>query len=239
MLVLLAISILSVALKIQTIKAEGDVTITINADGSITPPWGLIKTVDNITYTFTGNISYPIWNGIVVERSNIVIDGSGYTVQGNRNGLSVNALTTGINITGGLSNVTIRNADVEGFGFGIYLGLYSSGGTVVGNYVTANINGIWLAGSNGNTISGNQATANGWGIGLGESFLNTVTGNDVTANIDYGIVFGAFSNNNTVSGNSATANGDGIALGVGSNYNRISGNDVSANSVGIFEWCFI
>jgi hypothetical protein len=85
MLVLLVIGTYALVFKVPPVRAEGT-TITINADGSITPSTAPISTVDNIIYTFTGNINYPTYNGIVVERSNIIINGNGYAVQRNNDG---------------------------------------------------------------------------------------------------------------------------------------------------------
>ena len=60
---------LTLAFNIQPVKASG--TIYVRADGSIDPPDAPILTVDNITYTFAGNIN----DSIVVERDNIVLMG--------------------------------------------------------------------------------------------------------------------------------------------------------------------
>jgi hypothetical protein len=49
-------------------------TIYIKADGSIEPLYAPISTVDGITYKLTGNI-YSDANGIIVERSNTILDG--------------------------------------------------------------------------------------------------------------------------------------------------------------------
>jgi len=106
---LLLIGMLTLAFNIQLVKASG--TIYIRADGSIEPLTANITTVDNVTYTFTDNI----YDSIVVERSNIIIDGDGYTLQyvfgGPIYGLYLYAC----------KNVTIKETDIEGFDAGIYL----------------------------------------------------------------------------------------------------------------------
>jgi hypothetical protein len=56
---------------IQAVGASS--TIYIRADGSIDPPAAPISSSDNITYTLTGNIAEPV----VIERSNIIVDGDG------------------------------------------------------------------------------------------------------------------------------------------------------------------
>lgn len=133
MLTLLLTSMLTLAFNVQPVKAEG--TIYIRADGSIDPPDAPISTVDNVTYTLTGNITSDA-DGIVVERSNITIDGDGYTVlgTGTENGFYIS----------GTTNVTIKNTIIKSFGHGIYL-YVSSNGSIFGNNIMANnYDGIWL-----------------------------------------------------------------------------------------------
>ena len=76
MFTLLMVGSLALAFNPQTVGAVG--TIYILADGSVNPPTAPISTVDNVTYTFTDNI----FDQIVVQRSNIIVDGNGYTLQG-------------------------------------------------------------------------------------------------------------------------------------------------------------
>jgi len=86
--------------------------VYIRADGSIYPADAPISTINNITYTLTDNITSNT-HGIIVERSNIIIDGAKFTIKGN--------LTDyGISLTG-ISNVTIKNTIIEAFHYGIDL----------------------------------------------------------------------------------------------------------------------
>jgi hypothetical protein len=110
-LMLLLTSMLSSAFVIQPVRASG--TIYIRADGTVDPPTAPIQR-DGDIYTFTDNI----YDSIVVERGNIVIDGAGYTVQGTGAWNS-----TGIDLSG-RSNVTIKNMEVKAFWNGI--GLWNS-----------------------------------------------------------------------------------------------------------------
>jgi parallel beta-helix repeat protein len=237
MLTLLLTGMLTLAFNIQPVKASG--TIYIRADGSIDPPTAPISTVDNVTYTFTDNIYDPI----VVERNNIVIDGNGYTLQGAGTG-------TGIYLSGG-ENVTVRNTQIKAFRYGIVLsgssnnsingntitnngdGIYldgsSNNNSISGNTITNNGDGIYLDGSsNNNSISGNTITNNWYGIVLSGSSNNSISGNNITANNWDGIVLSG-SSNNSISGNTITNNGNGISLGSSSNYNSISGNNIVNN----------
>ena len=159
MLTLLLIGMLSLAFNIQTVDASG--TIYIRSDGSVDPDTAPILSVDNVTYTFTGNIN----DSIVVERDNIVVDGAGYTLQG-----------TGASGSKGISlsdrrNVTIQNTNIKNFMDGVYL-TSSSNVTVSGNNITNNGVGILLAGSLNNSISGNNIGNNEvYGVQL-EDFSN-------------------------------------------------------------------
>ncbi len=56
----------------QTSFAQEQGFIYIRADGSIDPPTAPISTVDNITYTFTGDM---FSDSIVIERDNIIVEG--------------------------------------------------------------------------------------------------------------------------------------------------------------------
>ncbi len=98
-------------------------TIYIRADGSIDPPTANITTIDNVTYTFIDNI----YESIVVERSNIMLDGAGYTLQGPGSG-------NGLYWTG-MNNVTIRNTNIRDFYYGI-LSEHSSNNSFSENTIT-------------------------------------------------------------------------------------------------------
>jgi parallel beta-helix repeat protein len=172
MLTLLFIGIFSFAFDIQQLEAAG--TITIKADGSIEGTTD-IMTVDNVTYTFTDNIN----DSIVVERSNIIIDGKGYTVQGSGSG-------TGFHLSG-INNVTIKNTNIKDFGCCIRLES-SSNNSIAGNNITNNTEGVLLDwSSNYNSISGNNITNSYSGITLNHaSSNNSISGNNI-ANNNYGI----------------------------------------------------
>jgi parallel beta-helix repeat protein len=191
LLIILVVSS-STALEVQGVEASG--TVYIRADGSIDPPDAPISTLDNVTYTFTGNV----YDLIVVERDSIVVDGQGYTVQGTGSG-------TGITLSG-RSNVTIENTEITTFSVGIWLNS-SSNDTISGNDVAANswggiklenclginivknditdndLAGIWLFFSNSCLVSQNRITRTYFaGIILDISSSNTILENDVRDN---------------------------------------------------------
>jgi uncharacterized repeat protein (TIGR02543 family) len=220
---LLFSSLFMFASAVQPVKAQG--TIYIRANGSIDPPTANITTSDSITYTFTGNNYLPI----VVQRSNIIIDGNGYTLRCsvNENGFSVL----------GINNVTIKDTTITNCYNGIFLS-YSSKNTIIGNNVTAcSIVGIYLYYSTSNTVIGNNATANNFaGILLRNSSDNTISENSVTLNYDNGIWLYSYSDRNTVSNNNVYNNSihsqsynSGIMVEEYSSRNIVSGNEVHNN----------
>jgi len=222
-------------------------TVYIRADGSIDPPDAAISTFDDVTYTLTGNIASDA-HGIVVLRDNIVVDGSGFSIEG-----------TGLEYYSGIyfseiGNVTIRNTNIKNFHygiqsnsssnnsisgnnittnsvFGIMLISSSSNNTISGNTITSDY-GIRLDSSSNNSISGNNITSRGVGIGLyGSSDYNDINGNNVTNNGYYGICLDS-SSNNSVNGNTITNNHAGILLRFSSN-NSVGENTIKDNGEGI------
>jgi len=161
-------SMLLPASNIQPVKAAG--TIYINADGSISSPEAPISSPDNITYTLTGNVA----NSIVVQRSNIIVDGAGYTVEGDGtgNGFSLQNVV----------NVTIKNTRIEGCIDGIQL-FNSANSIITGNSIVGNsYEGVGLYYSSDNIITANSITNNQVGIGFYSSSSNSIFHNSFTNN---------------------------------------------------------
>jgi len=203
---------------IQSVKASG--TIYIRDDGGIDPQTVNITSVDNVTYTFTDNNYDPI----VVERDDIVIDGSGYTLQGTQSG-------TGLDFTG-RSNITIRKMEIDAFHYGIWL-YASSNINVTGNNITNNHNGIYFAYSSNNTVSENNITDNlDYAVYLFLSSNNTVYKNTVAGNWYYGIIVDS-SSYNRISENAITFSPLGIWLF------QSSSNTVSKNNIIYIDECAI
>jgi parallel beta-helix repeat protein len=206
--------------------AHGSGTIYIRGNGSIDPSDAPISTFDKITYTFTTNI----YDAIVIERDNIIVDGAGYAIQGTGEG-------RGMDLSG-RNNVTIKNTDIKGFYFAIYLDGSSHGNIVSGNNVKNNRIGIELYGS-GNAISENSIATNDNGIEIRDCSGNQIFGNTITTNAQTGISLEGNglapdrTRDNVVSGNSITENYGGVSFGQYSRYNSIIGNNVSGNIWGI------
>jgi len=164
---------------LRTCIANTNGPIYIRADGSVDPSTAPISSMDNVTYTFDGNIN----NSILVERSNIIIDGNGYTLQGSGLGKAFDL--------SGVNNVTIKSIDISA---------RNSGRDAHPNY------GIYLYSSSFNTISGNNITDNYYaGIYLNESSNNNIIGNNITNN--YHGIYLQYSPNNIIVGNSIMNSG--------------------------------
>jgi parallel beta-helix repeat protein len=207
------------AFRIPLADAAG--TIYIRADGSVDPPSAPILNVGNVYYTFTANI----YESVVVERDNIVVDGAGHVLEGT-------GTENGIDLSG-RSNETIENMEIKAFNYGIRL-WPSFNNTISGNNITMNTIGILLWSSSNNSIAENDITTNNMhGISLyALSNHNSIYGNSIADNL-HGIYL-YMSSNNSISGNSITANFDGLYLHTDyrgtSDYNNISGNNIKSNS---------
>jgi len=183
---LLILGMLSFAFNIKPAKGEWTGTVYIRADGSIDPPDAPIITYDNITYTLTDNI-VSTGDGIVVEKGDITLNGSGYTIQGPSGG-------SGVNIKD-VDNITIRDCHIIFFQKGIYL-LNSHNNKVIGNSLFGNEYGIYLVSSLNNSIVKNNMFENFWSIWLYASLHNTIFKNRVSEG--FGIVFNLSSNNSVL-----------------------------------------
>jgi parallel beta-helix repeat protein len=229
-LTLLLTGMLALAFNIRQVKASG--TIYIRADGSIDPPDAPISTVDNVTYTLTGNITSEA-DGVVVERSNIVIDGNGYTLQGTGAYAS-----KGIDLSS-RSNITSKNTNIKDFSYGILLS-ESSNISITGNNITSNRwDGIRLESCSGCSIIENNVADNGydlWDIGYGiflnDCLNNTLSGNNV-ANNDYGIYLD-FSPRNILRENVMV--GNGYNFGVWADWENDVDSSNTVDGKAIYYW---
>ena len=219
-LFLISLLTLALAFNVQPAKSE-DTTIYIKNDGSTQPPVPAIVTSDNITYTFTSNIT----GSIIVERSHIIIKGNNYTLMGSGTGKGFTLYMP--------TNVTISNITITHFAYGIYMD-GPTRITITNNIITNNSYGINFYRCSHNTIRNNTITNNNFGMFLSYSSRNnTIEANRVTANREGGIGIWAGSNGNRilrniVSGNTLQAYAYGIMLSYISNatiaYNTVRNN---------------
>ncbi len=193
LLTLLLASMLTLAFNIKPAKAIG--FIYIRADGSVDPPSAPISNAGNYYYTFTANI----YDSIVLERNNIVIDGAAHTLEGAGTGY-------GIVVNGTLSGVTIKSITIQKFEYGMMLEALRDS-TISANTIKNNTFGIWLAySSDSNIISANTISSNTWdGIHLSLSSGNSISGNTITNNYN-GINLGNSSDSNSICANTISSN---------------------------------
>jgi parallel beta-helix repeat protein len=189
-------------------------TIYIRANGLVEGT-DKITNENNVIYTFTDDIN----DSIVVERSNIMIDGDEYALNGSW------SLMYGFNLTS-VSNVTIQNVNILEFGYAMWLEEVTQC-VISNNTCIDNEGGIWLVSSIGNMVSSNDIVGSIEGVALDSSSGNIIAGNNITDSYNYGVYLISNSTGNTISGNriKGTGNGAGIYLNESPD-NVISGNDI-------------
>jgi len=250
LIILLLIGISTLAFEIRQVKASG--TIYIGADGSINPPSAPIHR-DGDIYTFNGNI----FDAIVIQKGNIVVDGAGYTVQGTKTG-------TGIYIEPGASSVTLKNTNVKNFQHGIHIrsdynticdntasnctfdGIFIQGNfnSLISNNVSNNApfggDGITImVACNNNTLTSNTVSNNRNGITLWWTCrFNVLYDNIVSNNDEWGIWLGEDSSSNVLFRNSISNNGlIGIVIETDSHNNVLFWNNFIDNAVQAYDEC--
>lgn len=202
---------------IQPVEVHGK--IFIRSDGSVVPSTAPIKREGDV-YVFTDDI---INNSIVVERSNVEIDGAGHKLQGlgflNGTGFDLK------NVKG----VTIKRVKISEFYWGVHMYLCSYC-MLLENEMSNNAYGIFVSWSNNSIITGNQVMNNkGGGIYLASSLNFSVEKNTVTFNSYYGVRL-ASSHNCTVVENSVANNKGTCIYLVLSNNNIIHHNNFVNNT---------
>ena len=166
----------------------------INSDGTYV---GENLRRDGNIYTLTGDINCTI----VIQRDGIVLDGAGYTLQGNGSSSGV--------FLQDKSNITIKNLNIRNFGFGIkfspnlFTAENSENCTILANNITNNAYGISLASSSKCYISGNSIADNTYGVGFYGSnnvFRNNRLENNNYSIFDNGNDFNDLDTSNTIDG---------------------------------------
>jgi parallel beta-helix repeat protein len=179
----LVVGILAVSLIAGFIFAEPNPSgqlslqsIFIRQDGSVYPSNVPIQRNGEV-YTFTDSI----YGTVKIQKSNIVLNGAGYTLSGPYNGSQANVWAVGdgpnqspdlvaqyiIGIDLGaetVDGVTIQNLNVKNFSIGMYM--WTKNNTVTNNAVSESILGIMLSGTN-TTITNNYLADNKQGLFFG------------------------------------------------------------------------
>jgi hypothetical protein len=161
-------------------------TVIILPDGSVSPQTAPIQQNGN-TYTFTGNLNAAL----KIQKSNIVLDGAGYTLTGSFKGNSTDIwvvgtgpdpnssdyYTIGVDLGGDtVQGVTVENLKVENFSIGMYI--WTQNNTVIGNHVSGNIVGLLMSGTN-DTITKNVLSDNIDGLFFGSNSASGETPPDM------------------------------------------------------------
>ena len=205
-------------LKTPPVEAGG--TIYIRVDGSIDPSTANITRDEfNVTYTFTGNN----YDTLVIERSNIILDGAGFTLQvASADGISFQYQ----------SNITIKNLNVDaGPGsFGIHA-YYSLNITISNCRVYSSSTGVCIYHSSYCHIYGNIIEHNGIGLSIQGSDVentghhNLIYNNTIASNRNYGILL--YGQRNSAYWNNITDNDVGVVIS--GSFNNFSENKVTGN----------
>ncbi|MDH7564648.1 MAG: NosD domain-containing protein [Candidatus Bathyarchaeota archaeon] len=224
-------------------------TIHIRPDGSVEGT-AYIESGDTTTYVFTADINEPV----IVQRSNIIVDGNRHVLNG-----SGSVGMTGFHVENAF-NVTIKNVDITGFGSGVVFSqsrkvtvaentirncslgvvIYSTSqeNTVVGNRIANTQAGITLSmGTSNNTILRNIIENEGThGMRL-SGFTNTVVGNNISSRTKHGDYAGLFLEDfisGRVIGNRVEDSRVGVWIGDWAESNDIIGNTVLSSFYGVY-----
>jgi hypothetical protein len=157
--------------------------IYIRSDGSVEPATASIERTGNL-YKLTGNI---VLYTIEIQRDNIVVDGSGYLIQGNASWIGYDAGNNGV-IVAGQNNVTITGLNIAQCYAGVRVS-NSSQISIVGNTFF-----------NGTTM----------GVATQDSTLVLIETNDFTS--IYGPAVSCNGSTNTIRNNSLTGGVYGIEI---------------------------
>lgn len=182
--------------------------VYIRANGSVEGTDKIQR--DGDLYILTGDLTF----GIQVERSNIVFEGSGYTLQGdNEIHGPADIIGMGLEIVE-CRNVTVRNFTIKGF-----------------------TRGIRFTDSSDCHVYHNRLVNNTIGIEMGyvdDSYSenNMVSGNIIKENDDAGIRL-IYGSSNTISENIITANDHGVSIW-GTSGNTIAWNNITSNKRGVY-----
>jgi parallel beta-helix repeat protein len=227
-LTLLLANVIACAINIRLVKAL--TTIYINSSGDIVPSAVPIVSLDNITYTFTGNLTNY---NLVVERESVIVDGANHSIQGTYGGAGVDIFK--------VPGVTVANLTIKNFDIGIQIdgpGIWGSMANITGNTIVDCVSkGIWEnVYSGSNSFSGNTIINCSIGIHMEDSYESTVSGNNITANSNVGILMNG-SDLDGIIGNTLSNNYDGIWIKDLSTLAQVVENNITGTILeGIVVW---
>jgi parallel beta-helix repeat protein len=209
--ILLAV-ILAGLLATGTAQAATAYTIRDDATGGDCVAIGLWN-ASTKTCTLTTDLTVTGTDGIVIDSSNLTLDGNGHVLTGNQTNWPSISGVYALNQYYG----TIRNLKIDGFTYGMSLpgcGHFTiSRNTIINGYR----DGIFLTWGGDNSIVNNIISSNGGRGYYGDAGI---------------LIFFNASAGNTITGNVITGNSTGIE-GQAAMYNLIVGNTIKANGLGI------
>ena len=215
--------------QIELTKAQ-DNTIYIRSNGTVEGT-DKIQREGNV-FTFIENV---VDQSIIIEKDNIILDGDGYSLEGQLE-------ETGI-LVEGRNNVTVSNLTIQNFNYGIYFS-HSSSNYILNNKILNNDRGIEIEYCSENWIKQNQISGNiDFGFYAFESSDNVFRHNTVVNN-ENGVNLIFESNTlkvgvGIISNCSIKTNDVGISLFFGPNIQNeveisaIDSCDIKENNIGI------
>jgi parallel beta-helix repeat protein len=218
--VLVVIIFLLQGVAIQQVTAQ-PLLISITVDGTVEGTTAIQRN-GNI-YTLTSNLEQA---SIVIDASNIMLDGAGFNFHGEIYELNGN-------------NVEIKNLKITSLATAIQV--YGSNCKITNNEIQAEYGGIKILDTDSHIISGNKIDAKvNAGISFGSSSHNTITENTIASSIVGGVDL-VYSDYNTFSRNKMNCVSlyessynifdennlpQGISIRKKSNYNEITENSI-------------
>jgi parallel beta-helix repeat protein len=153
-----------------TSQVPEDLKIFIRQDGSIYPSTANITTTDKITYSVTDDI----YQRIVIQKDNTILDGHGHTIYG-QSGLSYGiSIFQRTNVV--ILDLTITQFDVASIGIDQSTNIF-----ILRNTLSKNVNnGLRLYASSNNTIMGNTIVGNQYMSGI--QLMDHSNNNNIIAN---------------------------------------------------------
>jgi parallel beta-helix repeat protein len=199
-------------------SAQDFEAIIIQADGSVEGT-DKIQRNENV-YTLTSDVHCSVDTAealIFILRDNIVLDGAGYTISSEGNGIGIHMESR--------QNVVVKDFKIQNFGSGISFGFATNNPIMEGEpppYILAQ----------NNQIINNQITSYYWGITLENANATTISDNIITAtNPKYGVSLG---NCNFTSFFNNKLYGGSLYIGI-SNENLIVDNTIDGKSLTILN----
>jgi hypothetical protein len=168
--VLFLLLVLVCVFSVPFVKSQSGATLSyglihIAADGNVTGTDQLVR--EGNVYRLTDNLNAQF---LVIECSNIILDGGGFTLQGT----SIWDTPPAINLT--CSNVTVQNFNIKSYETGI-LGAYN-GNTVKDNNLTGSERNLAIYADN-YTVTGNHVEGGLYGVRVGQARNVDITRNQI------------------------------------------------------------